>query len=113
MSLVCTRTSSDENYTATSEITYNFVNNSLKTYEVNKSVTITNESPEGQQYINEMTTDNDVATKYGITTKYENNKLNYTVDLENISEEFIPQYPKDTTRVIIVKKESLKDWTCK
>ena len=113
MSLVCTRTSSDENYTATSEITYNFVNNSLKTYEVNNSVTITNESPEGQQYINEMTIDNDLATKYGITTKYENNKLNYTVDLENISEEFIPLYPKDTTRVIIVKKESLKDWTCK
>ena len=111
--LVCTRTSSDDNYSANYEIKYNFVNNSLKTYEVNKSVTITNESPEGQQYIAEMTVDNDTATKYGITTKFENNKLNYTVDLENISEEFIPQYPIDTTRVIIVKKESLKDWTCK
>ena len=113
-SLTCTRTSADgETFTATYSVKYNFVNNGLKSYDVEKSVSIVGESPEGQQYINEMSTDNDLATKYGITTQFENNKLNYTVDLDTVSNEYIPLYTKETTRVMIVKKESAKDWICK
>ena len=52
------------------------------------------------------------AIKYGISTEYSENKLTYSVDLNNLKEGFIPLYDSSTVKKTIINKESLKKWNC-
>ena len=107
--LVCTFTETNENYTIISKNTYNFKNNSLQSYNVNKQINITNP---------EVVTENVLEKEYNDISaviqnaKFENNILDYNVDLSQNIEGFSPLYNKDTIITILKNKEELKKWIC-
>ncbi len=111
-SLVCKYSTSDDKINLNYIVTYNFVNNSLNDYTVSKEYTSTGNSSSSTEIKNEFLNENNNATKYGISTEYNGNKLKYSVDLNNIKDGFTPLYKLGTVKKTIINKESLKKWNC-
>lgn len=108
--LVCTykKGTETDKYSLEYKNTYTFVNNMLSSYNITKSVSGENIDT----YVSEMEKEKDNIDGFGIDFKYENNKLEYDIDLNNLKEGFIPMYPKGTTRFMIQYKDILKKWDC-
>ena len=115
--LTCTYSDSDDQVSVSYKNIYEFSNDELIKYTVNKTATIKAIDSESSidyssnKFISEIKKENDDLST-AITTKYENNSLEYTVDLSNDVTKFIPLYSKGTTSVRIKNKEELKKWIC-
>ena len=90
--LTCKYTVNNDNINLNYINTYEFTNNSLTKYSVNKTF--------------KYKDNNDEANKYKDTT------LKYSIDLTNEIKEFKPLYKKDTIITIVKNKEELKKWKC-
>ena len=106
--LICKFEETTDGVTAKYQITYNFINDSLTSYDVNK--TIENNNLLNQYYI-DLSSENTEVSNY-VTTNFSPLGLSYSVDLTNKIEEFIPLYNENTTPVVIKNKEILKKWNC-
>ena len=100
--LKCTFVNDDVNY----EIVYNFLNDGLTNYIVNKEL-INSSSSYKSEFDNEYTN----TSKY-LSVNNDNNKLTYSVDLNNYNNEFNPLYTIGTTSKVVKVKEELKKWIC-
>ncbi|NLC48155.1 MAG: hypothetical protein GX758_02185 [Tenericutes bacterium] len=113
-SLTCTYTVSvSDSFKLAYSIKYNFKNNSLISYEVDKSYTSTGENEAEGKYKEELKTEYLSINDFNIISNYTDNSLKYNINLEEKPEGFTPLYEKDVTPKIINYKESLKKWTCK
>ncbi len=108
--LVCKFNDSNENVSVNYEITYNFKNNGLTSYNVNKNYQSKNETIDN--YVTEIENEYNSVKDIITSSIYENNTLQYTVDFTNNLEGFIPLYNKDTIINTIKEKETLKKWNC-
>ena len=112
-SITCKKTVSLSTSVLNQEIKYNFKNNSLISYEVNKTV----EVPEGLESFSDRNTVelakeyNNVST-FIRTAVYNNYKLSYVVDLEYNVDGFEPLYAKGVINNVIKIKEQAKEWIC-
>ena len=111
-SLVCKYNVSDDEIVLNYQITYNFINNNLNDYTVSKEYLSTELNSKTTEVKDELLNENNEAIKYGISTKYNGNKLIYTVDLNNVKEGYTPLYDSSTVKKTIINKESLKKWNC-
>src|SRR5574344_698680 len=113
--LTCTYTStgSDE-LKVTYKTTYNFQNNDLISYDIDKSYTTTNaESTDALKYKEEIKKEYLKITDYNIKSTYTDTSLKYTIDLSKLPDGFTPSYEKGTVSKTINDKETLKKWICK
>lgn len=110
--LVCKYNINDDKIVLNYQVTYNFINNNLNDYTVSKEYISTEINSETTKVKNELLNENNDAIKYGISTEYSENKLTYSVDLNNLKEGFIPLYDSSTVKKTIINKESLKKWNC-
>jgi len=101
-SMTCTFSEDSVSY----KIVYNFENEMLINYTVNKELLDNN-----KHYKTEITDEYNSVSKY-ISATYDNNKLNYSVDLSNSIAGFNPLYEYGTVKVVIKNKEELKKWNC-
>lgn len=111
-SLVCKYNVSDDEIVLNYQITYNFINNNLNDYIVSKEYLSTELNSKTTEVKDELLNENNEAIKYGISTKYNGNKLIYTVDLNSVKEGYTPLYDSSTVKKTIINKESLKKWNC-
>lgn len=111
-SLVCKYNVSDDEIVLNYQITYNFINNNLNDYIVSKEYLSTELNSKTTEVKDELSNENNEAIKYGISTKYNGNKLIYTVDLNSVKEGYTPLYDSSTVKKTIINKESLKKWNC-
>lgn len=110
--LTCKYDESNDMIVLNYKVTYNFTNNVLTSYTVSKEFLASDINSSQTKAKDELLNENNEATKYGITTEYSENKLSYTVDLNNVKEGFKPLYDSTTVRKTIINKESLKKWNC-
>ena len=111
--LVCTYKVNNEFINLEYTNTYEFTNNSLTKYSVNKgyeklqdnAIILSTQEEIKKEYMN--------ITKYNITSKYNDVSLKYSIDLSNYPKDFNPLYEKDTIITIVKNKEKLKGWECK
>lgn len=111
--LVCTYKVNNEFINLEYTNTYEFTNNSLTKYSVNKgyeklqdnAIILSTQEEIKKEYMN--------ITKYNITSKYNDVSLEYSIDLSNYPKDFNPLYEKDTIITIVKNKEKLKGWECK
>ena len=93
---------------------YNFQNNDLISYDIDKSYTTTNaESTEALKYKEEIKKEYLKITDYNIKSTYTDTSLKYTIDLSKLPDGFTPSYIKGTVSKTINDKETLKKWVCK
>lgn len=127
--LTCSQNLSEGDIKATYNITYNFKNNELMSYNVSKEAT--QSIPTAQTNIDETTNNEGITTeveknKYEIEIENEysslpasingnltNGKLTYTVNLENEIADYIPLYKKGAIITVVKMKETDKGWVCK
>ena len=109
-SLVCKFNDDNENVTVNYEITYNFKNNGLTSYSVNKNYQLKGANTDN--YVTELENEYNSVKDIIPSVVYENNTLQYSVNLETEIENFTPLYNKDTIINIIKQKETLKKWNC-
>lgn len=110
--LTCKYDESNDMIVLNYKVIYNFTNNVLTSYTVSKEFLASDINSSQTKAKDELLNENNEATKYGITTEYSENKLSYTVDLNNVKEGFKPLYDSTTVRKTIINKESLKKWNC-
>ncbi len=111
--LVCTYKVNNEFINLEYTNTYEFTNNALTKYSVNKgyeklqdnAIILSTQEEIKKEYMN--------ITKYNITSKYNDVSLEYSIDLSNYPKDFNPLYEKDTIITIVKNKEKLKGWECK
>lgn len=111
--LVCTYKVNNEFINLEYTNTYEFTNNSLTKYSVNKgyeklqdnAIILSTQEEIKKEYMN--------ITKYNITSKYNDVSLEYSIDLSNYPKDFNPLYEKDTIITTVKNKEKLKGWECK
>ena len=110
--LTCTFSDSNENYLLEYKTIYNFTNNELTGYEVSKKVEAINNNKATTNAVNVIKKEHTDVTRYEVAATFENNVLNYKIDLNNVNEGYIPFYSKGTTPTIIKEKETAKKWIC-
>lgn len=113
--ITCTYTRDEaDNIKLRYENVYSFENDLLISYSITKEYTLpTEETQTSKVYKNELDNENTKISGVGIKTEYKDNKLFYTVNLNNLPDGFIPLYKNTATKAMIVKKENLKKWECK
>ncbi len=109
--MVCKLNDSNDNVTINYEITYNFKNNGLTSYEVNKNYKL-KDNDVTDNYVIELDKEYESVKDKITSVSYENNTLKYTVDFSNDIEGFIPLYNKDAIINAIKEKETMKKWVC-
>lgn len=88
--------------------TYTFVNNTLNNYEVSKEQKIKQETEDAK-----LKAEFDGLGSYAFNQSFQDNKLYYNVDLNNLPKGYKPLYNSSLTKVVIKSKEELKKWNCK
>lgn len=111
--LNCTFDDGLENTSLNYSITYNFTNNNLISYAVNKEFTYISESTEVTKYKEDLKNEYLNLNNYNITAIYSDTSVNYTITLSTIPEGFNPLHNGSDTPYVIKTKEQSKGWTCK
>lgn len=113
-SIICNYNKTDGDVTVDYSISYNFINNDLKSYIVTKKIDAkVNEGDIYTKYNNELISEKDNAIKNNISVSDDVNYLNYSVDLNSVSSNYMPYYKINTLPYTINYKETLKGWICK
>lgn len=100
------------NYSLTYKNEYTFKNDLLVSYKVYKQISYINENDMTKKYKKEIDTEYNLLKEFKIDSTYQNNTLNYMIDLNNDLNGFIPLYEKDTTIYIVKNKDINKKWNC-
>ena len=106
--LTCKYNKNEEEQVLNYNIVYNFKNNELINYIVNKQ--ILNYNTDSESY-NSLNLEYLVASQK-LNAVFQSGNLNYTIDLEKDLNGYTPLYEKGTLRTIIKNKEKLKEWVC-
>ena len=104
--MVCKYNETISNQELNYSIVYTFKNDGLVSYIVNKKINNYDENSLAYKTLEKEF--NSITS--GAT--FENGSLNYTINLDSISEDFKPLYEKDTLMTTIKNKEKLKKWEC-
>ena len=110
--LTCKYKIEEEGYNLLYKNIYTFTNNTLINYEVLKELNVTTSNASSKKYLNDIKKEYETVNKVNIANTYENNKLTYKVDVNNLPEEFIPLYNNKSTPTVIKNKDTLKKWEC-
>lgn len=110
--LTCKYTVNNDNITLNYVNTYEFINNSLTKYNVNKTFSYKGDNTESNKYKNELKNEYLNINDFNIKSEYNDNSLKYSIDLSNEIKDFRPLYKKDTIITIVKNKEELKKWKC-
>lgn len=98
----------DVNY----QIVYSFKNDELIAYEVTKEYKVKNDKANIDEYKTEIKLEYLKVNDAKMANKYEDNYLNYKVDVTKLQEGFTPLYTIGTLPKTIKNAESLKNWVC-
>lgn len=110
--LTCKYTVNNDNITLNYVNTYEFINNSLTKYNVNKTFSYKEDNTESNKYKGELKSEYLNINDFNIKSEYSDTSLKYSIDLSNEIKDFRPLYKKDTIITIIKNKEELKKWKC-
>lgn len=110
--LTCKYTVNNDNITLNYVNTYEFINNSLTKYNVNKTFSYKEDNAESNKYKNELKSEYLNINDFNIKSEYNDTSLKYSIDLSNEIKDFRPLYKKDTIITIVKNKEKLKKWKC-
>ncbi len=110
--LTCKYTVNNDNITLNYVNTYEFINNSLTKYNVNKTFSYKEDNTESNKYKNELKNEYLNINDFNIKSEYSDTSLKYSIDLSNEIKDFRPLYKKDTIITIVKNKEELKKWKC-
>lgn len=110
--LTCKYTVNNDNITLNYVNTYEFINNSLTKYNVNKTFSYKEDNTESNKYKNELKSEYLNINDFNIKSEYNDTSLKYSIDLSNEIKDFRPLYKKDTIITIVKNKEELKKWKC-
>lgn len=110
--LTCKYTVNNDNITLNYVNTYEFINNSLTKYNVNKTFSYKEDNTESNKYKNELKSEYLNINDFNIKSEYSDTSLKYSIDLSNEIKDFRPLYKKDTIITIVKNKEELKKWKC-
>lgn len=110
--LTCKYTVNNYNITLNYVNTYEFINNSLTKYNVNKTFSYKEDNTESNKYKNELKSEYLNINDFNIKSEYNDTSLKYSIDLSNEIKDFRPLYKKDTIITIVKNKEELKKWKC-
>lgn len=108
--LTCRFKEVGQGYDLTYKNIYNFINEELIDYEVNKELNISEENTVSTKYKNDIENEIQNINSKNIKISYENNKLNYKIDLNKLDDNFTTYTLKDTKS--IVKNSMLEGWVC-
>lgn len=93
--------------------TFNFVNDTLVSYDIVRKYDTSEENDLVEVYKNQIKTEYLDINRYNVKTEYADNKLIYSINLTKLPAGFIPMYPSTSTKKTIKNKETLKKWECK
>ena len=110
--LTCKYTVNNDNITLNYVNTYEFINNSLTKYNVDKTFSYKEDNTESNKYKGELKSEYLNINDFNIKSEYNDTTLKYSVDLSNEIKDFRPLYKKDTIITVIKNKEELKKWKC-
>lgn len=110
--LTCKYTVNNDNITLNYVNTYEFINNSLTKYNVDKTFSYKEDNTESNKYKDELKSEYLNINDFNIKSEYNDTTLKYSVDLSNEIKDFKPLYKKDTIITVIKNKEELKKWKC-
>lgn len=110
--LTCKYEVNDDNITLNYVSTFEFTNNSLTKYNINKEFSYKEENETVNNYKEELKKEYLNITDYNIQSEYNDTLLKYNIDLNNEIKDFKPLYKKDTIITIVKNKEELKKWKC-
>lgn len=110
--LTCKYTVNNDNITLNYVNTYEFINNSLTKYNVNKTFSYKGDNTESNKYKNELKNEYLNINDFNIKSEYNDTSLKYSIDLSNEIKDFRPLYKKDAIITIVKNKEELKKWKC-
>lgn len=110
--LTCKYTVNNDNINLNYINTYEFTNNSLTKYSVNKTFKYKDNNDETNKYKDELKNEYLNINNYNIQSEYNDTTLKYSIDLSNEIKDFKPLYKKDTIITIVKNKEELKKWKC-
>ena len=110
--LTCKYTVNNDNITLNYVNTYEFINNSLTKYNVNKTFSYKEDNTESNKYKDELKSEYLNINDFNIKSEYNDTSLKYSIDLSNEIKDFRPLYKKDTIITIVKNKEELKKWKC-
>jgi len=110
--LKCTYTFETANMVLKYVNTYNFTNNELVSYDVNKTLTYEIENDDTEKYKNVIANEYENIKNYEIKNTYSNDTLKYSIDLNSSINGFAPLYEKGTIPYEIRKQETDKKWKC-
>lgn len=108
----CKYLETTENYNIIYDINYNFVNEGLTSYSVDKKIEVINLTNDVRLYMDELKKENEDLNYYSIENDFNEYQLMYIIDLNQTNNEYIPLYKKNTTPYIIKNKEKIKKWIC-
>lgn len=113
--MTCTYTRDEtDNIKLKYENVYSFENDLLVSYSITKEYILPElETETSKKYKEELDNENEMISKVGLKTDYKDNKLFYSINLNNLPDGFIPLYKNTSTKKMINKKENLKKWECK
>lgn len=111
--LTCTYSDSNSNYLLSYTNVFNFKNNELISYDVNKTIEILKDNKNSSSKVNEILKEKNIIDTYEIENTYENNILSYKVDLDTVNEGYITLYKKGTSPLLVNINETNKEWICK
>ena len=110
--LTCKYTVNNDDITLNYVNTYEFINNSLTKYNVDKTFSYKEDNTESNKYKDELKSEYLNINDFNIKSEYNDTTLKYSVDLSNEIKDFKPLYKKDTIITVIKNKEELKKWKC-
>lgn len=110
--LICKYTINNDNIILNYTNTFEFINNSLNKYSVNKTFEYKNEDTDVLKYKESLNKEHTSLSKFNIEDEYTDTSLKYNIDLNNDIKDFKPLYKKDTIITIVKNKEELKKWKC-
>ena len=110
--LTCKYTINNDNITLNYVNTYEFINNSLTKYNVDKTFSYKEDNTESNKYKDELKSEYLYINDFNIKSEYNDTTLKYSIDLSNEIKDFKPLYKKDAIITIVKNKEELKKWKC-
>ena len=110
--LSCKYINKGTGYSETYKHDFNFKNDMLYSYTVNKKVDVQASSTASTVALDALKSEYELLTNGNLTGTYTENSLLYTITLDNIEGEFIPLYSKGMTSFTVKDKEVFKKWEC-
>jgi hypothetical protein len=110
--LVCKNNIENNGFVEENTRTFNFVNDMISKYTVEKKIIISEESNLSSDALLKLENEYNSLINLNIKTFYESGNLVYTIDYDNLNEEYVPLYLNGSTIGYIKNNEILEKWNC-